>query len=161
QQPAAAPGTVHRGGRGEQGVEDPVVAGGSAAGGGAARGEVGRRELEDGQPVLADGGVTGGVGRVAVVAAAQVLLGDGGAGRRGEPEVGGGRGDELDGGEAHLERGRAGAAGEDLEPQRHAVLAVHVDLHLADQRPVVLGREDQRVGGLPGHRHVAGHADGG
>src|SRR5690242_20852787 len=72
QQPAAAPGAVHRGGRGEQGVEDPVVAGGSAAGGGAARGEAGRRQLEDGQPVLADGGVAGGVRGMAVVAAAQV-----------------------------------------------------------------------------------------
>src|SRR6185437_14083576 len=38
QQPAAAPGAVHRGGRGEQGVDDPVVAGGSATGGGAAGG---------------------------------------------------------------------------------------------------------------------------
>src|SRR6185437_6984349 len=76
QQLAAAPGAVHRGGRGEQGAEDPVVVSGSAAGGGAARGEVGRRQLEDRQPVLADGGGAAGVSRLAV-AGGQVLLGDG------------------------------------------------------------------------------------
>src|SRR5690242_21475458 len=110
QQPAAAPGAVHRRGRVQQGVHDAgTVAGRGAAGAGTTgtRGQVGRRELEERQPVLADGGGAAGVSRLAV-AGGQVLLDDGGAGRRGEAEVGGGRGDELDGGEAHLERGAAG-----------------------------------------------------
>ena len=120
--------------------------------------EVLLREFRDREPAGAVAAEAAGVrlraaGRLpAAVAAVHDV--DGRAGRRGEVVVGRGRGRELDRGVAELERGAGRALGEHLDPQRHAVLRVDRDRHLADQRAVVLGGEDELVAGLARHHDV-------